>query len=216
MKDKSIDGKLVFSQNALQNATNNQFISKALGTYGFDQKRMQEGMALYKKAEELNFRQHQEYDDQFEATDALKTARAETNQIYMKHLKLARIAFKGSDTIASALKLNGSRALSYTGWLGQTKLFYQNALSKDNIKTGLALMGITEKMLEEAYNKVLDVESKYNTQQYETGEAQDTTKERDKAFDELEDWMSDFIAVSRIALEDKPQYMEMLGVVVKD
>jgi hypothetical protein len=170
---------------------------------------------LLKKAEELNFLHQKEYDDQYEATDVLRTARAEVNQIYVRHLKLSRVAFKGSETIAKALKLNGSRATSFTGWFAQIKSFYKNALEKENVKTGLALMGITEDDLQDAFVKVQDVEEKYNQQQYEMGEAQDTTRERDSAFDELDEWMSDFITVSRIALEDKPQYMEMLGVMVR-
>jgi hypothetical protein len=35
MKDKTIDGKLVFSQNALHNATNNALIREAISVYGY-------------------------------------------------------------------------------------------------------------------------------------------------------------------------------------
>jgi hypothetical protein len=46
----------------------------------------------------------------------------------------------------------------------------------------------------------------------EKGEAQAATEARDKALDNLQEWMSDYIAVARIALEDEPQLMEMLGI----
>jgi hypothetical protein len=47
------------------------------------------------------------------------------------------------------------------------------------------------------------------------GEAQDATLRRDRAADALQEWYSDFIAIARIALEDNPQYLEMLGIVKK-
>ena len=57
------------------------------------------------------------------------------------------------------------------------------------------------------------METKLNEQLREKGEAQHTTQQRDKAFDALQDWMGDFVGISRIALESKPQYLEMLGIV---
>ena len=48
-------------------------------------------------------------------------------------------------------------------------------------------------------------------QEREKGEAQDATKARDAVLDELDEWMSDFKAVSQIALADMGQKLEGLG-----
>ncbi|MDA3893901.1 MAG: hypothetical protein PF517_19755 [Salinivirgaceae bacterium] len=39
----------------------------------------------------------------------------------------------------------------------------------------------------------------------EIGESQEATKAKDNAFAKIDDWMSEFYAVAKIALEDKPQ-----------
>ena len=49
----------------------------------------------------------------------------------------------------------------------------------------------------------------------EKGESQDATKEKDAAFAKMDDWMSEFYAVAKIALEDKPQLLESLGKFVR-
>ncbi|MEL6606343.1 MAG: hypothetical protein AAFP20_24355 [Cyanobacteria bacterium J06614_10] len=46
-------------------------------------------------------------------------------------------------------------------------------------------------------------------------EAQAATQKRDAALDELQDWLSDFLAIAKIALEDDPQKLESLGVFVR-
>lgn len=49
----------------------------------------------------------------------------------------------------------------------------------------------------------------------EKGESQDATKLKDTAFIELDDWMSEFYVVAKIALEDNPQLLESLGKFVR-
>lgn len=49
-------------------------------------------------------------------------------------------------------------------------------------------------------------------QQNEKGEAQQVTLAREIAIDTLEDWLSDFTAIPRMTLEDKPKLLEKLGI----
>ena len=44
------------------------------------------------------------------------------------------------------------------------------------------------------------------------GEAQQATKDRVAAMDALDEWMSDFVAIACIALEEIPQFLEKLGI----
>lgn len=50
----------------------------------------------------------------------------------------------------------------------------------------------------------------------EKGESQDATKLKDTAFGELDDWMREFYAVAKIALEDNPQLLESLEKFVRN
>ena len=56
------------------------------------------------------------------------------------------------------------------------------------------------------------VESAEAGQEREKSEAQQATEHRDVAMDALDEWMSDFISIARVAFEDDPQQLEKLHV----
>lgn len=213
MNNNTIDSNLLFAQVAIENARSNAVIKEALGFVGYDDARMDAGKALYDNAEQKQIQQKKEYGEQYAATDALEASRAIANSVLMRHVKLARIALKNQRGLWQTLELEGRRKRSYSGWIKQAKVFYTNALDSEEIKAILVTMGITEQALTDGLAAVTDVESKLAQQLKEKGEAQEATRVRDEAFDDLDEWMDDFIAVCRIALEDQPQYLEMLGIV---
>ncbi len=45
----------------------------------------------------------------------------------------------------------------------------------------------------------------------EKGESEDATQIKEAALDKMDDWMSEFYAVAKIAMEDHPQLLESLG-----
>lgn len=211
--DNTLEGRLLFAQNAITNAQNYEQVKNLLADFGYTDERLQEGQQLYEKASELQLKQQKEYGEQFEATDTLNAAKATANQQYMKHIKIARIALGKNRNAQESLQLGGERRRSLSGWLKQAKAFYANALSSSEVQAALGRYGITAEKLTAAQQQVTEVEQAFNRQLQEKGEAQAATQQRDEAFDALQEWMGDFIAIARIALESEPQYLEMLGVV---
>lgn len=90
--------------------------------------------------------------------------------------------------------------------------FYTNLAGNEEWLAKMATYGVTAEKLTAGQALVKEVEEALNKQKTEMGEAQEATRMRDRAADELKGWYSDFIAIARIALEDKPQYLEMLGI----
>ncbi|WP_370086388.1 hypothetical protein [Ekhidna sp.] len=214
MNRDTMDGKLLFAGNLLTNASSNTDIATALATFGYTTEKLDEGKALLDAARNLVDKQKQEYGEQFAATDAMNAAREVANGQYMMHLKIARIALKNDRGAEESLRLRGDRKDSFSGWLNQAKAFYANALASQSIIDAFGRFGITQEKLQAGQALVADAEQKLNEQLKEKGEAQQATLERDAALDSLNDYISDLVAISRIALEDKPQYLEMLGVKV--
>lgn len=213
MKTQTIDAKLLFASNLIENGRNVEPITTIMAAFGYDATTMDAAKALVDNATALHNKQKQEYGEQFAATDELNLARATANKTYMRHVKLARIILKDNRGAYESLQLSGDRKQSISGWLQQANTFYTNALASESIKMELAKLTMTEEVLTNAQALVADVEDKLNTQLKEKGEAQAATLERDNAFDALQEWVSQYVAVARIALEDQPQYLEVLGII---
>jgi hypothetical protein len=215
MRNSSLDYQLMFAGNAINNALSNEPIKEALAEYGYDDEKLKEGLSMFQRANELHLKQLKEYGEQFTATDAVNDARQALNDVYLKHLKVARMAFRNERGIYQELLLPGRRNHTHSGFLSQADAFYSNALENKAISAGLAEYAITKSKLQEGLKLVNDMRAKYRKQLKEMGEAQGATEERNKAIDEMIDWFSDFKSISRMALEENPQQLEILGIVVK-
>lgn len=213
MKNNTIDSKLLNAQVAIENALSNTTIKEALALFGYDDAKLEAGKTLYEAAQDAQSKQKQEYGDQFAASDELNAAMSAANLIYMRHVKVARIALRSQRGASEALQLTGRRKQSYSGWIKQASIFYTNALASTAEKAALAGFGIDEQALLDGQAQVTDVQAKLAAQLKEKGEAQAATQGRDEALDALLDWISDFTAITRIALEDQPQLLEMLGII---
>ena len=75
--------------------------------------------------------------------------------------------------------------------------------------------GYSKEKLEQESALVSQVVAKHLEQKKEIGEAQEATEVRDKTLDKLAQWISDFRAVAKVALEENPQQLEKLGILAR-
>lgn len=210
---QSLAERLLAAQVAIDNALSDSEVKTLLAEFGYDDTRLNAGKTLLDTANQLQQTQQKEYGDQFEATGALKDVWEKADKDYMRFVKIARIALKSEHALYQKLALNGTRKNTLSGWIGEAKQFYLNALADTAVLAKMAAFGMSQAKLEAGKALLEQTEAAHAAREKEKGEAQQATLERDKAMDQLEEWLSDFIAIARIALEEKPQLLEQLGVV---
>ncbi len=210
--NQTIDEKLLEAQVAITNAADPE-IAQPLALFGYDADRIAEGQALYETANDLHQKQGREYGDQFAATDTLQKKLEEAKATYMRHVKIARIALKNERGIMQTLDLEGRRKFTLAGFISQARQFYTNALGDNTVIEKMLKFGIASEQLEAGKALVDATEAAKAAREKERGEAQQATVDRDEAMEALAEWLSDFFAIARIALEDKPQLLEKLGIV---
>jgi hypothetical protein len=215
MNGKTIATKLHSMENGILGVQRNPEIQAKLNAYGYTADRIAEGKQLLDETARLMTVQVNEYGDQYAATDEQDQLLASTYAHYMIAVKVGRVAFKKQPDMLARLTITGERPRSLSGWLRSARILYTNLLASPEALATMSLYGYTPQRLQEELQAVDEVENRHSKQLSEKSAAQQATLERDKAFDALSNWYSDFRAIARIALYDKPQWLEALGIVKK-
>jgi len=200
---------------AFENTASQPQISTTMAEYGYDSATMAIGKALYDETR-LSFDSNKKETDEEAAAYALFASKEDQlAKIYSEHRKKAKVVFRNDPVTADKLEISGSLPQAYIKWLEVVKKFYTLALAKKDIQTQLSRLKVTVDELTAANALIPDVEAARAAYLKEKGESQDATTVKDTAFAKLDDWMSEFYAVAKIALGDNPQLLEALGKVVK-
>lgn len=187
-------------------------LQKGLTRFGYDKKKMSEGQAHYQKVAWLSNVQQQEYGESYDATDALRTAKAEARQRYTEHVEIARLALKNDRGFWKMLQLSGARKRDLFGWLMQARIFYSNA---EVVKDTLGKYNLTEAELAQGREMIEAVSQAHETRRREFSEAKQSTQNRDQALQEMNAWTRKLIRAAELAFDTDPEALELMGLLKK-
>ena len=209
--NRDIEDLLARSRTALTNAQTDADLQAVLAPFGYDADRLAEGQALISAANDQYHQQQIEYAEQYQATTELQEKAAAARATYIRHLKLARVAFKPGTLGHKKLSLSGKRAEDRAGWMTQANQFYRALLDDAALLETMSGYTLDQVAAETARNTLDAVEEARARQIKETGEAQVATRLRNDAVASLRGFMSDFYRIAEVATEDHPQLREKMG-----
>jgi hypothetical protein len=198
-----------------ENTESQPQIASTMAEYGYDSTKVAEGKALYETTRLAYDSNKTETDEEVAAYAVFASKEDQLAKIYAEHRKKAKVVFRNDTVTANKLEITGSLPLAYVKWLETVRKFYNISVSNPDIQTNLGRLKITAADLNAAQALIPEVEAARAAYLKEKGESQDATTIKDTAFIKLDDWMSEFYAVAKIAMEDNPQLLEALGKVVK-
>jgi hypothetical protein len=202
-------------QPRIDNTITHETMQKAVAKYGYTPSKMAEGKLLLDRANELNA-DFYKYQGKLRAAYAARNAEKEKAKgHYRDYVNLAQVALKNNYVAQSTLELDVRKSRTQSGWVIQTKNFYRNLLKEREWLKEMAKKGVSKTTLRAGLAEVEQVEKYAEIVKRAIGEAKNATKERNKVFKELSDWITDFEVIVRIAMAETPQLLEMLGIVVK-
>lgn len=200
---------------ALENTESQTEIATIMAEFGYDETLLTEGKTLLTKTREAFDFNKKEDDETTESYSNFTTLKENLAKTYSLHRKKGKVIFRKEPTTLSKLALTGSLPSAYITWLETVKKFYTVASEDTAIQTKLVRLKITPEDISGTITLINNLEEARATYLREKGESQDATKAKDKAFAEIDDWISEFYAVAKIALEDNLQLLESIGKFVR-
>lgn len=200
---------------ALLNVETQSVVSTVMAELGYENQKLAEGKSLLALARQAYDLAKKEGDETSEAYLKFTALRDQLDASYAMHRKKAKVVFRNDSLSLQKLGVLGAVPRTYIKWLDTLKTFYATATTDQSIATQLERLKIAPSDLKAAVDAIAALETERANFIREKGESQEATQLKMGAFDKMNDWMSEFYAVARIALDDSPQLLEVLAKTVR-
>ena len=200
---------------SLTNAASQPAIAQVLDEFGYGPEKLAEGRAKLDNAFAAYHGKGVEDNETSAARHAFDTKKDQLAGLYALDRRKAKAVFRKEPLLSDRLKVDGSMPRTYMKWLETVRTFYAVCLADPELQKRLLPTKITPEYLGTTYALITELEAARTDYIREKGESQNATKVKDAAFGVIDDWMRDFYAIARIALEDSSQLLESLGKLVR-
>ena len=198
-----------------ENINKNDVLKTELAEYGYDETEIAKGKALYDDASQKLDLNKTETAEEKLAYDAFAKKFGELKKTYATDRKKVKIIYKDDDRTLSALAVKGVASIRTVALLDDMDTLYKQLQTNETLRNPLKRLKITDEYIAAQLTLLEEVKKKYSDYLKEKGESQQATKDKDEALAKLEKWVREFYAITKIALEDKPQLLESVGKLVR-
>ena len=211
MKTDAFDDLLKASRLSVNNTLADKQAQQALAKYGFTPQQVKQGQGLLTNCTEQCRAQEQYYESQWALNHRIKDELKTTREQFVEHVKVARFVFRKDAPMLHQLNV---RRLERTedAWLKQANAFYERIAPH---AARLAPQGVTSEELAQSQAALQAIVALREEQARIKGDAEDATQRKKQAQRELQEWLSEFRKVARLAFKKSPQKLEAFGIRVR-
>ena len=194
-----------------KNAKFESVLAGELAEYGYNAATIEQGEALYNTLLQMYNTNKAESAEETSAYAVFSQTLETTQAVYKTDRKKAKIVFKNQPDVLKNLQLNKSLIERNATMIDAMRLFYEMLQNNAEWVNALQRLKITTDHVNQQLANVTNVQTVYATYVQEKGESQQATQDKNKAFDEVNKWVSEFYSVAKIALEDQSQLLESIA-----
>ncbi len=202
--------ELLFRKSIHQEGVKNTVVN-----YGYDEKQLQRIYDLNKELSQVVTATEQAKVNKALLFNRKNELLKSVKRIYMRYLKLARIALVDDVKAEQALMLSGARFRTNKELLFQINVFTSNLLNSDEWLAQLRVYNISLENLTSLNEQLKELARLTEICIEAQGEVKKYTVLKKKKLIEVQGYVSDYLKVVRIALEEKPKLLKSLGIKVR-
>ena len=179
-----------------------------MAAYGYSPAKLNEGKALYDNALAAVTAQKSAAGAQKQSTQELTAAEKSARDAYQSLAKVARAIFKNDKARLTALGLTGSAPRATAEFLASAASLFDNAAGAPS----LGEYGYDAGRLASEREKISAFDLANQKQEAAKGAAQQASREQLIALTSLDAWRAQYIKIARVALREKRQLLEKIGI----
>lgn len=203
------------ARTALFNARNHPEIKPLMADFGMDETKLTEGDTVYDHARSMKELSDREEKESRLSSNTYQLAFEEFQSLFKRHQDFVRIFFKDDPQVLINLGVSGKFPRRYSEVFDKAKAFYSAAQLDPGLQQQLNQVKITSDVVADSLSKLDALLASRSHFDKEMGESQEVTQSKNMAMLKLKTWMDKFDAIAKLAMYDRPQLMEVLGIFVR-
>lgn len=128
---------------------------------------------------------------------------------------IIRMAARKDADLQDRLNIQYMGKVRIEEWINRSAAFIDRVLKEEVFMAQISKYGLSAERLQNEKESILALRGMRDRALAEKGSAEEATRIRDEKLEELEDVCYEIKTIAKIALADKPQLLESLGIVVK-
>lgn len=187
-----------------------QTLVSSLSTFGYGLKEMERGRQLLENLRQIDQEQEAARRRRIQLNGEKSDLQRSLQKRYMRFIKLGRIVFDNDNMAKKALGLEGPRAKQFDDWYRQVYLFCKNLIAEEKWMKALAGFGVKKTDISHILEDLEKLEELNTRFEHAKELSKEMTKKKRHQLVALQDWLSDYLKIARLALEEKPHLLEKL------
>ena len=214
MASKTLTQKLESARLLIFNSKDPQ-VAPLLQQLGIDDDYIGEGIARYNETMGLVDSQRKEYQEQNLTYDKFYLEKDDAEANFSRLLKLVRVLSRKDEDLQNRLQIQSGPIYGLEAWIDNAIAFYNRLLNEPDFLVTLQRFKVTPESLRSDQEAIANLRQLRNEATADKGQAQEATRLRNEKLEELNDYTIELRAIAEIALADRPQLLEKLGITVR-
>ncbi len=203
--------KMNLAQLSIHNTQDDPEIQNRVAKYGYTPEKMLEGKALYTAAVQQVNEQDMAIGTEKKASESVEILKKQAFDIYQSLSQVCEAIYIKDKTKLVILGIKGKMPTKIPAFLKAARTLFENA-QKSEIQAELGMFGYNIEKLQNEFEKILDLEKALQKREQSKGTKQQGTREKSAAIKIMNDWIKQYLKIAKVALKDKPELLEKLGV----